>query len=531
MFFFIYLWSKGTELMRRIAFLSFLLVLGLFLSFSIPVRMPAGYFSNPVICGDVPDPSIIRFGGTYYATGTSSEWAPLYPIFESKDLVNWKQIGSVFNEPPAWTTRSFWAPELFCADGKVYCYYTARRKPDGLSFIGVAVSDSPEKEFTDCGPVVQFGKEAIDAFVFEAEGNRYITFKAYGLDERPIEILCYQLSDDGLRTEGEPFTLLRDDDGIGMEGQCVFFKDGWWYILYAARGCCGPGSDYEVRVARSRDFKGPYEYYSGNPILSGGNEEFQSCGHGTVVLTPDDRMFYMCHSYLAGHDFYLGRQPMLSELELTDDGWIRCKTGKKAALSQKTPFPGTRQHRPAPFRDSFRGKALRQGWMWNYPFSDQDLRLRRGRLNLSGTPAEGVEAGKWGGTALCLRAPVSSYSFETKVLTNGESLKGITIYGDDSNYAALAVQSGKVCLISRTRGEETIVYQAPCKAGKIILRCEVDPSSHLRFCWKVKGKWIDVPSDLSATPLIQWDRMFRPGLIHRGKLTDPGIFEYFSFSP
>ena len=221
--------------------------------------MPDGYFSNPVIRGDVPDPSIIRIGETYYATGTSSEWAPLYPIFKSKDLVNWNQIGSVFNEPPAWTTHSFWAPELFLADGKVYCYYTARRKPDDLSFIGVAVSDSPEKEFTDRGPVVQFGKEAIDAFVFEAEGNRYITFKAYGLDERPIEILCYRLSEDGLNTEGEPFTLLRDDEGIGMEGQCVFFKDGWWYIIYAARGCCGPGSDYEVRVARSHDFKGPYE--------------------------------------------------------------------------------------------------------------------------------------------------------------------------------------------------------------------------------------------------------------------------------
>ena len=47
------------------------------------VRMPDGYYSNPVIRGDVPDPSIVRIGETYYATGTSSEWAPLYPIFES----------------------------------------------------------------------------------------------------------------------------------------------------------------------------------------------------------------------------------------------------------------------------------------------------------------------------------------------------------------------------------------------------------------------------------------------------------------
>lgn len=49
------------------------------------------YFTNPVIRGDVADPSIIRIDDTYYVTGTSSEWAPYYPVFTSKDLVNWKQ--------------------------------------------------------------------------------------------------------------------------------------------------------------------------------------------------------------------------------------------------------------------------------------------------------------------------------------------------------------------------------------------------------------------------------------------------------
>ncbi|MBQ4057049.1 MAG: family 43 glycosylhydrolase, partial [Bacteroidaceae bacterium] len=48
------------------------------------------YFTNPVIPSDVADPSLIRVGNDYYATGTSSEWAPHYPIFHSTDLVNWK---------------------------------------------------------------------------------------------------------------------------------------------------------------------------------------------------------------------------------------------------------------------------------------------------------------------------------------------------------------------------------------------------------------------------------------------------------
>ena len=126
-----------------------------------------GTFSNPVIPGDLPDPSVIRVGETYYACGTSSEWAPFYPLFTSRDLVNWTQAGHLFEEQPEWTRSSFWAPELFHRDGRTYAYYTARRKSDGTSYIGVATADRPEGPYTDHGPVVALGTEAIDA---ELEG-------------------------------------------------------------------------------------------------------------------------------------------------------------------------------------------------------------------------------------------------------------------------------------------------------------------------------------------------------------------------
>ncbi len=72
--------------------------LSLFSNFSCATNSSArkSYFTNPVIRGDVPDPSVIRIENTYYATGTSSEWAPFYPMFTSKDLVNWKQVGHRF---------------------------------------------------------------------------------------------------------------------------------------------------------------------------------------------------------------------------------------------------------------------------------------------------------------------------------------------------------------------------------------------------------------------------------------------------
>ena len=71
------------------------------------VAQEQNYFTNPVIRGDVPDPSVIRIEDTYYATGTSSEWAPFYPMFTSKDLVNWKQVGHVFTKQPSWTSIHF----------------------------------------------------------------------------------------------------------------------------------------------------------------------------------------------------------------------------------------------------------------------------------------------------------------------------------------------------------------------------------------------------------------------------------------
>ena len=76
------------------------------------------YFTNPVIHGDVADPSIIRIDQTYYITGTSSEWAPYYPVFTSTDLVNWQQTGHVFDEKPEWTKSSFWAPEWYQHKGR-----------------------------------------------------------------------------------------------------------------------------------------------------------------------------------------------------------------------------------------------------------------------------------------------------------------------------------------------------------------------------------------------------------------------------
>ncbi|MFL5788444.1 MAG: family 43 glycosylhydrolase, partial [Flavisolibacter sp.] len=48
-----------------------------------------------VLPGDHPDPSVVKIGNTYWASATTSNWFPAFPLLSSKDLLHWKQHGFV----------------------------------------------------------------------------------------------------------------------------------------------------------------------------------------------------------------------------------------------------------------------------------------------------------------------------------------------------------------------------------------------------------------------------------------------------
>lgn len=490
-------------------------------------KQQSGYFSNPVIPGDMADPSIIRIGETYYATGTSSEWAPFYPVYSSTDLVNWTQTGHIFDEQPEWTLSSFWAPELYYHNNQVYCYYTARRKSDGVSFIGVATAPTPTGTFTDRGLLIEFGTEAIDAFIFDDNGQLYITWKAYGLDKRPIELIGSKLSADGLRLEGEPFSLMLDDENIGMEGQYHFKEGDYYYILYSARGCCGPDSDYDVRVSRSNHFTGPYEKYEGNPVLHGGGD-FISCGHGTVTTTPDGRMYYLCHAYMTGDAFYMGRQAILQEMEIGDDGWIHFEGGTLASIKHPMPFEHIAQKPISGFDDNFEGTELRKEWTWNYAYAEIDARIAGGQLLLSGTPKEG----NLYGTVLCLRPATPHYTFETQVTGKNNSSKGLTFYGDDKNLLTWVFVDNKLVLKTVSNNQETLLAELPVEEETVYLKTEITKGCYATCYWSKDGTaWKQLgDASIDCAKLVRWDRVARPGVIHHGKSAEPAVFSFFKMT-
>jgi xylan 1,4-beta-xylosidase len=121
--------------------------------------------ANPVLAGDYPDPSVTKVGDTYWATATSSNWGPTFPLLKSTDLQHWSLVGHVFpGERPAWADYYFWAPEIsHDANGKTYVFYTAHKRGGNLA-VGVASADRPEGPYQDHGPLVGQPDGSIDGF-------------------------------------------------------------------------------------------------------------------------------------------------------------------------------------------------------------------------------------------------------------------------------------------------------------------------------------------------------------------------------
>lgn len=65
----------------------------------------AGEYLNPIIGGFHPDPSICRAGDDYYLVNSAFNYFPSIPIWHSKDLVNWTQIGNVLDRPSQFPMR------------------------------------------------------------------------------------------------------------------------------------------------------------------------------------------------------------------------------------------------------------------------------------------------------------------------------------------------------------------------------------------------------------------------------------------
>jgi xylan 1,4-beta-xylosidase len=110
----------------------FIFLLGFILASSIQAQnnCPAPKaFTNPILQGFFPDPSVVRVGEDYYIVNSTFEYFPAIVISHSNDLVNWQQIGHVFSKSEDLDLSYFfdgmgiWAPDISYHHGEFYVFY------------------------------------------------------------------------------------------------------------------------------------------------------------------------------------------------------------------------------------------------------------------------------------------------------------------------------------------------------------------------------------------------------------------------
>jgi len=327
----------------------------------------AASYSNPVLAGDYPDPSVIRVGRDYWATATTSQWAPIFPLLHSTDLVNWESRGAVFQTPPSWSAGSYWAPEISADGGRFFVYYTARKK-EGPLCVAVADAARPEGPYTDRGALVCQEAGSIDAVAVRDEnGRRYLVWKEDGNSRKlPTPLWAQPLSDDGVRLVGEKTEILRNEapwEAHLVEGPYILRRGDWFYLFYSADACCGRRCNYKLGVARSRRLLGPWERFPGNPILAG-NEQWKCPGHGTIVQDQAGRTYLLYHAYEASTFEFVGRQGLLDEVTWSADGWPAINSGKGPSGSALSPSTVAQRRASTLLEDDFNKTAIDPGWQW-----------------------------------------------------------------------------------------------------------------------------------------------------------------------
>ena len=474
----------------------------------------SSYSQQLVLPGDYPDPSVVKIGNNYWATATTSNWAPIYPLLKSTDLVNWTTEGHVFNQAPDWADFYFWAPEISYDNGKVYIYYSAHKKNGNLC-VGIASADKPEGPYRDHGAVICQEVGSIDAFPIRDEnGKLFMIWKEDGNSVgEPTPIWIQELNEDRTALLGEKREMFRNDEnweGNLVEGVSIARNGEWFYAFYAGAGCCGTGCTYANGVARSKSLFGPWEKYKKNPLLAGDNE-WKCPGHGTPV-TKDGRHYFLYHAYSKTGSVYVGRQGLLIEYRYTPDGWIefiKNETGQAVAP-------------PAIIRDDFKNKNLDQ-WQWSV-FQNPERKVKCGKLFLGALPTST-------GAFLGQKTYTLNYDITTTVHTKKSSASaGLALIGDEKNLVKAVIENGNIQLIQVQNDTTSIIHSIPVNLKKKTrLRMLVRNGKDITFQYSTNGKDFitlnETPIDGNYLP--PWDRALRTGLVATGKIGDNAVFNDF----
>ncbi|MEV4754997.1 glycoside hydrolase family 43 protein [Micromonospora sp. NPDC049559] len=309
---------------------------------------------NPVIPGCHPDPSVCRVGDDYYLACSSFEFFPGVPIFHSRDLVHWTQLGNVLDRPgqlplPACTPSSggIYAPTLRHHDGRFWLVTAS--VPHGGTMLVTA--EDPAGPWSD--PVFLPEIPGVDPdLAWDEEGRCWCTFA--GIEQARIDPVS------GWALE-KPRRIWSGTPGARYpEAPHLYRVGAYWYLLISEGGT---ERGHAISVARGPAPDGPFEPCPANPILShrGTDHPVQSTGHGDLVQAPDGSWWLVLLGTRPRGGtpgwHVLGRETFLAPVSWMD-GWpVIGEIGSAAP----PPVPPTGP--AAPSRDDFDSARLHPRWV------------------------------------------------------------------------------------------------------------------------------------------------------------------------
>lgn len=301
-------------------------------------------YNNPVCHTSLPDPTVIKVDDVFYLYATEN--IRNTPIMVSPDLVNWKQVGTVFTEetrPDFVPGGGIWAPDINKVGDRYVLYYSMSVwGGEWTCGIGVASSDNPVGPWDNKGKLFISNEidvqNSIDPFYIEDGGRKYLFWGSFH------GIWAVELFDDGLSLK--PGTEKIQVAGTAYEGTYIHKKDGWYYLFASISSCCrGFESKYTTVVGRSRNLMGPYVDRNGDPMMDNHHEEviksdgvnFFGTGHNSEIVTDrkgNDWILYHAYAKETGDK---GRVLMLDKVEWLD-GWPQVNNGTPAQTAARPRF-------------------------------------------------------------------------------------------------------------------------------------------------------------------------------------------------
>ena len=457
-------------------------------------------FKNPVLPGFHADPSVCRAGDDFYLVNSTFQYFPGVPVFHSKDLIHWEQVGNCLTRPSQLDLTGLYKqdnPELGWTNAGVYA--TTIRENKGRFYMVTTVfpsrrhfyvwTDNPAGEWSE-PIVIDFAIGSCDPTLYFEGDKCYFLWK-----EGDIKI-CEIDVETGKKI-GEIHHLGTGLGGRYPEGPHIYKKDGYYYLLLAEGGT---EQGHHVNILRSRNLFGPYEPNRANPILSHfnmemQNSEIQGLGHADLVQAPDSTWWMICLGYrTSGYLLHvMGRETMLAPVRWDENAWpvvngngtlttdMHCTTLPQVPMPLdpvREEFNYVKRDVPA---DSYSSIGLPWGWhsIGNPDYSRYSLTERKGWLRLKPTTTTLDKATS--PTFVARRQTEKVFTATTLLDAShiGEGMQtGITAYAAPLNHYDVIVEKrdGKLYAKSNIRIGELAHCdkEVPLNSNKVYLRITSD---------------------------------------------------------